>query len=329
MREQIIFRVLLTQYWSLVSFKLIITAAMLIVGAVLLVDQQINIGQFIAADIVILSVIGSVEKLIGNLDKVYDVLTSVEKLSKITESDIEVEGSVALQQINSSVSISFEQVNFGYNNAKDILQGINLQIKPGEKICIMGESGSGKSSMLRLLTGAFKQFEGAVLIDDMPIGNYTLNSIRAQTGILLSQQDIFNGTIWENITMGNTEIKHSEVTTLVESCGLSSFIKNLPKGYDTILDPSGIKLTGKIRQNVLLLRALLGNPRLLLLEEPLNYLEPAYKEKITDYLMKKGEATILIATNDKSLAANANRIVYLEKGRVKAIGSWEQIKELI
>ncbi|MFX8805427.1 hypothetical protein ABTM67_19800, partial [Acinetobacter baumannii] len=80
--------------------------------------------------------------------------------------------------------------------------------------------------------------------------------------------------------MGNTEIKHSEVTTLVESCGLSSFIKNLPKGYDTILDPSGIKLTGKIRQNVLLLRALLGNPRLLLLEEPLNYLEPAYKEKI-------------------------------------------------
>ncbi|MFX4370067.1 hypothetical protein ABTA37_20260, partial [Acinetobacter baumannii] len=78
-------------------------------GAFLLVDQQINIGQFIAADIVILSVIGSVEKLIGNLDKVYDVLTSVEKISKITESDLETEGSVALQQIKSGVSISFEQ----------------------------------------------------------------------------------------------------------------------------------------------------------------------------------------------------------------------------
>jgi len=87
--------------------------------------------------------------------------TSVEKLSKITESDIEVEGSVALQQINSGVSNFIWASNFGYNNAKDILQGINLQIKPGEKICIMGESGSGKSSMLRLLTGAFKQFEGA------------------------------------------------------------------------------------------------------------------------------------------------------------------------
>ena len=323
------FKVLLTQYWSLVSFKLIITAAMLIVGAVLLVDQQINIGQFIAADIVILSVIGSVEKLIGNLDKVYDVLTSVEKLSKITESDIEVEGSLVLQQINSGVAISFEQVNFGYSNTKDILKGINLQIKPGEKICIMGQSGAGKSSMLRLLTGAFKEFEGSILIDDMPIGNYTLNSIRSQTGILLSQQDIFNGTIWENITMGNTDIKHSEVTAVVERCGLSSFIKNLPKGYDTVLDPSGIKLTGKIRQDVLLLRALLGNRRLLLLEEPLNYLEPVYKEKVTDYLMKKEEATVLIATNDISLASSADRIVYLEKGHIKATGSWEQIKALI
>jgi ABC-type bacteriocin/lantibiotic exporter with double-glycine peptidase domain len=323
------FKVLLTQYWSLVSFKLIITAAMLIVGAVLLVDQQINIGQFIAADIVILSVIGSVEKLIGNLDKVYDVLTSVEKLSKITESDIEVEGSLALQQTNSGVAISFEQVNFGYSNTKDILKGINLQIKPGEKICIMGQSGAGKSSMLRLLTGAFKEFEGSILIDDMPIGNYTLNSIRSQTGILLSQQDIFNGTIWENITMGNTDIKHSEVTAVVERCGLSSFIKNLPKGYDTVLDPSGIKLTGKIRQDVLLLRALLGNRRLLLLEEPLNYLEPVYKEKVTDYLMKKEEATVLIATNDISLASSADRIVYLEKGHIKATGSWEQIKALI
>ncbi|WP_457832374.1 ATP-binding cassette domain-containing protein, partial [Staphylococcus aureus] len=81
----------------------------------------------------------------------------------------------------SGVSISFEQVNFSYSNTKGILQGINLQIKPGEKICIMGKSGAGKSSMLRLLTGAFKQFEGTILIDNMPIGNYTLNSIRSQT----------------------------------------------------------------------------------------------------------------------------------------------------
>ncbi|TXT34589.1 MAG: ABC transporter [Chitinophagaceae bacterium] len=171
------FKVLLTQYWSLISFKLVITAAMLIVGAVLLVDQQINIGQFIAADIVILSVIASVEKLIVNLDKVYDVLTSVEKLSKITESEIETQGTIQLAENTTGVSIVFNQVNFGYSNTSHVLNNINCTIESGQKVCIMGESGSGKSTFLRLLTGAFKNFEGSILIDYMPMGNYTLDSI--------------------------------------------------------------------------------------------------------------------------------------------------------
>ncbi|MDP1973241.1 MAG: ABC transporter transmembrane domain-containing protein, partial [Sediminibacterium sp.] len=138
------FKVLLTQYWSLIMFKVLITAAMLIVGAVLLVDQQINIGQFIAADIVILSIIASVEKLILNMDKVYDVLTSVEKLSKITESEIETQGTVELSDLNKGVSILFENVGFVYGNQSKALEGLQLDIAAGDKVCIMGESGSGK-----------------------------------------------------------------------------------------------------------------------------------------------------------------------------------------
>lgn len=323
------FKVLLTQYWSLILFKVVITAAMLIVGAILLVDQQINIGQFIAADIVIISIIASVEKLILNMDKVYDLLTSVEKLSKITESEIEKHGTVILSDTPKGVSLLFENVGFTYGNNSKALEGLSLNIDPGDKICIMGESGSGKSTILRLLTGAFNNFTGSILLDGIPLGNYNLNSVRSQTGILLSQQDIFHGTIWENITMGSEEISYEEVTDLVNRCGLTSFVQSLPQGYDTVLDPTGKRLNSKIRQDILLLRALLGKKRLLLLEEPLNFLEKTYKHNIQDYIFSEENVTVIIATNDVETAARCNKIVYLEEGVVKASGNWSTIAPLL
>ncbi len=323
------FKILLTQYWSLIGFKVLITAAMLIVGSILLVDQQINIGQFIAADIVILSVIASVEKLIGNLDKVYDVLTSVEKLDKIAGSEIETDGSIKLPDIHKGIAIDFKEISFGYANTGKILNNLNFQIEAGQKVCVMGPSGSGKSTVLRLLTGAFKNYTGSITIDNIPIGNYSIESIRSQTGILLSQQDIFNGTIWENITMGNKQISFEEVTSLVKQCGLSNYVDALPKGYDTVLDPTGNKLSSTVRQDILLLRALLGKRRLLLLEEPFTSLDATNKNQVAQFMLNAENATVIIATNETDIASKCDMVIYLEKGNIKAAGTWDQVASLI
>ncbi len=321
------FRILLTQYWSLVSFKILITAAMLIVGALLLVDQQINIGQFIAAEIVILTVIGSVEKLIMNLDKVYDVLTSVQKLNKITESEVEVEGTAILADSGKGVSIDFHNVSFQYQDGIQALRGMDLHVKPGQKVCIMGESGAGKSTILRLLTGAFTNFDGSVLVDDVPIANYNLTSLRANTGILLSQQDIFHGTLYENITMGNKSIQLKDITELAERCGLVNFIQSQPKGFDTELDPTGKRLPSKIRQDILLMRALLGKRRLLLLEEPFQHMETPYQQHIMEYLNADREATVLITTENAAIAKACDLVLYVENGAITFQGSWQQWQE--
>ncbi len=306
------FKILLTQFWSLISFKIIITAAMLIVGSFLVIDNQINVGQFIAADIVILAIMSSVEKLISSLDKVYDTLTSIQKLSKVVDSEVEKSGTRELPLTNKGVDIEFVNVNFGYEDTQ-VLKNISFKVNAGQMVCLSGVSGSGKSSVLRLLTGAFTNFSGAVLIDNIPIGNYNLRSLRSQTGILLSLQDIFNGTLLENLTMGNTDISIEDVNKLAERLNLKDFIKTYKNGYDATLDTQGKRLNANIRQEILLVRALVGKHRLLLLENPFNNLEPQEIVALVDYLQKDNNATIIITSEDEEIKKQCDMVINLKK----------------
>jgi len=307
------FKILLIQFWSLISFKIIITAAMLILGSYLLVNEQINIGQFIAADIVIIAIIGSIEKLITNLDAVYDALVSVEKLSIVTEAEIEQSGSLHLPSKNEGVAIQFSNVNFAYSNEMPVLNNINFTISKGQIVQLKGVSGAGKSTVLRLLTGAFTSYDGSILIDDIPAANYDVQSLRHLTGILLGSQDIFHGTLLQNITMGNDGISIEQVTKLAEIAGLHTFIQSCKNGYDTILQPVGNKLSNNVRKNILLMRALLGEHRLLLLEEPFDHLEQPFKNNIIQYIKEDKAATVLIASQDEQLSVYCDTVLMINK----------------
>jgi ATP-binding cassette subfamily B protein len=319
------FNILLAQFWSLIGFKVVIIAAMLIVGVVLLVDQQINIGQFIAADIVIITVMNSIEKLIINLDNVYDSLTSIEKMDKVTGAETEKSGTELISKTGDAIRVRFTNVSFRYLDGANVLQNVSFLLNPGEKLCIMGNSGSGKSTALRLLTGAFRNFEGSVLINDIPIGNYSVGSLRASTGILLSQQDIFQGTLWENITMGNKDITVAEITDTLKLCGLSNFLESLPDGLDTPLDPTGKRLPMKIRQGILLARALVGHRKLVLLEDPFHGLEEKNKQEVLSFLKNDHESTVIITSTDSEVAKNCDKVLYLNRGVAESFGSWEAV----
>ena len=307
------FKVLLVQFWSLISFKIIITAAMLMVGAILLVDQQINVGQFIAADIVIITIIGSVEKLIVSLDKVYDAMVSVEKLGKITEAEIEVGGNMQVQNLEKGMAITFNNVNYAYSGSSQIISNFNATINAGQVVHIGGISGSGKSTLLRLLTGTYKNFEGIILIDGQPISSYNLQSLRSKTGILLSSHDIFQATLWENITMGNTDITLEKLTDYAEQLELTAFIQSHSTGLATMLDPSGKRLPKHIRQKILLLRALLADHRLLLLEEPFEHLDAKISNALMGIIKSLKNTTIIIASIDNSISKYCDLEIQLNK----------------
>jgi ABC-type bacteriocin/lantibiotic exporter with double-glycine peptidase domain len=320
------FKVLMLQYWALIFFKVIITTGMLVVGGVLLVQNQINIGQFVASEILILTVLSAVEKLIQSLDKVYDVLTSVEKLGKVLDKPLEKGGTLQLETSSEPLSVDMKNLHFGYNDAHMILKDISLKVLSGERLCVMGADGSGKSTLLRLLTGSYSHFEGNILINGVPIGNYDHESLRATTGILFHQQDIFQGTLYENITLGDKSIKAADILSLANKIGLESFITSLNEGFDTQIDPLGKRLSGSVIRKVLLLRALISNPRLLLLEEPWQGFDEDSQQRIKSYLLNEiPKTTVIVATNDESYAKKASAVLLMKDGMIEKFGKPDQV----
>jgi len=310
------FKILLLQYNVLVLFKTVITAAMLIVGTILLVNQQLNIGQFIAAEIIILLILNSVEKLIMNLGTVYDTLTSIEKISSLTDKPVEENGTVQLASANYGLKVEIKNLSFSYNDEKETLIDVSLKINPGDKVCIRGKDSSGKSTLIRLMAGSYTDFKGALLLDDIPVGNYDLDSVRSQIGVLVNQQDIFNGTVWENISLGNENVSRQAVNEIAAKVGLTDFISTLKKGYDTLLDPTGKRLPRNVIHKILLTRALAAKPRLLLLEDPWMSTEDSYRQQIIQMLHDIANTTIVVVSNDEEFAKQCDKVFIMEEHRI-------------
>jgi len=311
------FNVLKLQYWSLIIFKLLITAAMLFVGALLLIDQQLNLGQFIAAEIVIITVLAAVEKLILSLDKAYDVLTSLEKLSKVTDKQLESNGKLMFSENGHGISLRAENLSFGFKKDKNILEKIDFSISAGQKVCIQGNAGSGKSVLMELATGSIDSHQGSLLINDVPIGNYDLESFRHHVGVFYHEQDIFQGTLMENITMGDNSIDVADLMKLADVVGLKKLIASMPKGFDELLEPTGKGLSSIVAKKILLLRAFAGSPKLLLLDEPFEMAGGEDCDKIAAYLNSLKQTTVIVVTGNKAFAEQCDQVLVMENGMIK------------
>ncbi len=310
------FGVLLLQYKSLVFFKVAITLTMLSVGSYLVINQQINIGEFIAAEIVILTVIGAVEKLIGSLDNVYDVITGLEKLATVTELPTENSGTLTLANDNNGLSVTLQDVGYSYVNNQMVLEHVNLSIPAGAKVLINGNEGSGKSTLVKVMAGCFDDYQGKLLYNDIPFGNYEIRSLRNQIGLHLNQNDLFLGTVLENITLRNSETTPQEIITLAEKLGFGGFLNTFSQGFDTIIDPTGKKLTESTLKKLMLLRTFIGNRKLILLNEPFAGVDDQIKQHSLAYMDALKNTTIILVSSDITEHQTFTHKLTLGKGTV-------------
>lgn len=314
------FNVLIRQYGLLVAFKVIVAAGLLVIGGILVMQQQMNIGQFVAAEIIILMVLSSVEKLIVSMEVIYDVLTSLEKIGEVT--DMELDGNTgevcAPGFDDAGMEVEMREVYFSYPQYKNhTLNGLDLHCEKGDKVCITGKNGSGKSTLLNIIAGLYKVQNGGIAYNGLPAGNYSLESLHSSIGYCLSQEQLFNGTVLENIALGRERATFENVQWAVEHIGLNDFIRQLPQGYNTQIDPEGRKLPRSIVQKLLLARSIADRPKLLLLEDALDHVEEVERKQIIDFLAAKENGWTLIAvSDDPHMAERCNKVALMGDGKI-------------
>ncbi|MCS3530470.1 peptidase domain-containing ABC transporter [Chryseobacterium sp. JUb7] len=314
------FKVLVFQYKTIIAFKVIITLAMLAIGTYLLINQKLNIGAFIATEIVVLSIMAAVEKLIVSLESYYDLIASFAKLSKITDLKEEKNGEIILSQKEKGTEIEFKNVNFSFNDSTPILSNLNFKIKENSITVLTGKLGTGKSLLLNMIAGFFEPSSGTILFDKIPLQNIDKQKMRNSIGLYLENMKVIQGNVKDNILLGNTESTTEDILELSEHIGTENISSLFSSGFFTEISETDSEITFSSKKKILLLRALLGEKRLLILENPFAGLQPEHQQKMMQYLqVKKEKTTIILVSQDKNLLKIADQHIHMEEGTLKIL----------
>lgn len=319
------FKILVFQYFNLILFKLIIAAGLLLIGGFLVFQQQMNIGQFVAAEIIILLIINSTEKIIMGIETIYDVLTGIEKMSEVVKIDLEEEKGIELDENLKSLSVKIQDLTF-YNELKQkkILHEVNAFVDKGEKITITGFPLSGKTAFLQVITALQTDFEGSVHYNGVSVNNINLFHLRKHIGDNLVKEDIFNATLMENIIFGKN-IGIDAVQEAIDIVGLNKFVSSLPEGYKTELIGGGYGLSKQEIVKIKIARCIVCKPALVLIEETIDLLDDDDKFRILDFIEKQ-EFTCIISTHDKKVAEKFRRVIVFDRGEITFDSPYEEIK---
>lgn len=308
----------------------LMTTALLWFGASLVIKDQLTIGQLVAFNMLLANVITPFQRLTILWNQVQEVVIAVERINDVLEAEPEEDLHHQVRQTLPPIKgdICFQKVTFRYHPESDInvLENLSFDIKSGQMIALVGRSGSGKTTISKLVLGLYPPTDGKVLIDGQDITTLSLRSLRHQIGVVDQDTFLFGGTIRENISLGHPGAKLEEVMEAARLAGADEFIKKLPMGYETQIGEGGGMLSGGQRQRLAIARALLGNPKLLVLDEATSHLDAESERIIQNNLNQilQGRTTLIIA-HRLSTVRNADLILVLDKGILIEQGTHEEL----
>jgi ABC-type bacteriocin/lantibiotic exporter with double-glycine peptidase domain len=312
------FGVIISQSVYLIIFKVLVAAGLLITGSILVFNEQMNIGQFVAAEIIIILIIASVEKIIKTIESIYDVLTALEKIGFVFDKPMDEYDGVELKESDDSFSIAVENLSYRYESSAAVsLQNINFEIPVNNSAFICGPSSSGKSTLMQVLSGVLEPTDGIVKYNGFPLRSLDFDKLKEDIGFCLGQGEIFQGTILDNITLRRDKATPDNINRALAITGLSPYLSKMPLGFNTIIDPEGKKVPTNIQKRILLARAIATNPRLLILEDPLDHVTNDEKKILIEALTNpQNRWKVIISSVDKIWKDHIDTVIEIDNGKI-------------
>jgi ABC-type bacteriocin/lantibiotic exporter with double-glycine peptidase domain len=321
------FKVIITQSVSMILFKTLLTGGLLILGTTLVVNRSLTLGQFVAAELVIVTVLVGVEKLIRSLATVYDVLTSVDKIGHVMDLPVEEVHGMQLAETTTGMAIQLRGVTFRYpDHDTCTLEGVDLDIRPGDRIGLTGVDGSGQTTLLRVLGALHDSYDGTITFDGVTLRSMNRAALREQIGQVLSTTDLFDGTIEENISVGRRFVNSAAVMKSLRDVDVDAAVQALPDGIRTKIINGGANLSSAMASKLLVAQGIVGSPRLLLLDDFFQNLDDEYRTRLIRLLMDRAMPyTVVAVSHDPEFLVACDRILIMENGRIREQGTYAEL----
>lgn len=320
------FRVLLRQAIGNFLFQAIANAGILAVGGWLVINRELTLGQLVAAELIVTAVLAAMEKLVKQLDEVYDLLTGLDKVGHITDLAVERVGGDPVPRVAEGATVVCRDVHFSYREVSPILSGLNLALNPGDRVSLVGASGVGKSTLVSLMCGLNEPSHGTVEINGVDVRVADLESLRRVVGLVGDANDIFEGTIEENIRVGRAYLTHEDIRKALEMAQLTNDLALMPRGLKTELISGGRNLSRGQIQRLLIARATVGTPQLLILDEAFIGIDEKTKLTILDAIFdQQNKWTIIDISHDPEVVTRSASIYLLANGKIVESGRTEEI----